>query len=69
MRPIRLTDDAINAYVAALKEQLTNTRMYKKTTFSIDPAKSIKSRTRPVINLNALAYLKTITLVNTCKTE
>ena len=61
MRPIRLTDDAINAYVAALKKQLTSTRMYKKTTFSIDPAKSIKSTTRPIINFNALAYLKMLT--------
>ena len=69
MRPIRLTDDAINAYVAALKEQLTSTRMYKKTTFSIDPAKSIKSTTRPVINFNALAYLKMLTLVDSCATE
>ena len=69
MRPIRLTEDAINAYMAALKEQLANMRMYKKTTFSIDPAKSIKSTTRPVINFNALAYLKMLTLVDSCSTE
>lgn len=69
MRPIRLTEAAINAYVAALKEQLTNTRLYKKTTFSIDPAKTIQNTTRPVINFNALAYLKMLTLVDSCATE
>ena len=69
MRPIRLTEDAINAYMTALKEQLTNMRMYKKTTFSVDPAKSIKSTTRPVINFNALAYIKMLTLVDSCATE
>ena len=69
MRPIRLTDDAINAYMTALKEQLTNMRMYKKTTFSVDPAKSIQSTTRPVINFNALAYIKMLTLVDNCATE
>lgn len=69
MRPIRLTEEAINAYVTALKEQLANMRLYKKTTFSVDPTKSIQSTTRPVINFNALAYLKMLTLVDSCATE
>ena len=69
MRPIRLTEDAINAYVTALKEQLANMRLYKKTTFSVDPTKSVQSTTRPIINFNALAYIKMLTLVDNCMTE
>lgn len=69
MRQIKVTEEHITAYLDQIKEQLINARMYRSVTFKFDPAKAVQPEVRPVINFNALAYVKMRTLVQSCSTE
>ena len=69
MRPIVMTEEMVNRYAEELKRTLSNARIYKKITFSVDPAKTMQPETKPTINFNAIAYLKMLTLVDSCDTE
>lgn len=68
MKPIKLDTPTIDKILAEVKAQLEAGRNYKTTTFKLNSA-SEKPANRPVIDFDAIAWLKIQKLVQICTTE